>query len=617
MNRWVRLIPVFVVVLATCWVASKARMPQPEAGEMNLEAFGKLPVVFHGRVKPFDTLARNSLVVVSDKQEFKDADGEKQPAIRWLLDVITRSEGADDHEVFRIHNLDLIESLGLEEKSGSFRYALSEFRDKTPIVFEQARSASDKPTIQQDAYERSVMTLANHLAFYEDLRHAHEEPREPYERWLRSLEHRMEDPRYQERLVHAVAPLSEGASPDAWESYTFAAAKMAAQGTPNVSLGALRQIFHAYHRGDVTEFNRGVEQYGALVADAHLQGSEKLGFEYFFNHFSPFYLASVLYVFTFLLGVFSWIGLREPLRQSALALILFTFVLHTAGLASRIYITGYPPVTNLYSSAIFIGWGCILLGIIIEFIFKIGVGNLVASVLGFTTLLIAHFLSLQEGETMEMMQAVLDTKFWLATHVVTITFGYTATYFAGGVAIVYILMRLIVGVDKEFDRILARIMYGTICFALLLSFVGTVLGGLWADDSWGRFWGWDPKENGALIIVLWNALILHARWGGMVKTRGIAVLAVFGNIVTSWSWFGVNQLSVGLHAYGFMDSAVFWLVAFVLSQLVVMGLGLIPVPHARAVAANEPTSGKKPKSASSPTGLPGDSATPATGTSGG
>jgi hypothetical protein len=107
--------------------------------------------------------------------------------------------------------------------------------------------------------------------------------------------------------------------------------------------------------------------------------------------------------------------------------------------------------------------------------------------------------------------------------------------------------------------------------------VGTVLGGIWADQSWGRFWGWDPKENGALIIVLWNALILHLRWGGMVRERGLATCAIIGNIVTSWSWFGVNMLGIGLHSYGFMDAAFYWLLAFVASQLVLIALGSMPL----------------------------------------
>jgi hypothetical protein len=116
--------------------------------------------------------------------------------------------------------------------------------------------------------------------------------------------------------------------------------------------------------------------------------------------------------------------------------------------------------------------------------------------------------------------------------------------------------------------------YGTTCFALFFSFVGTVLGGLWADDSWGRFWGWDPKENGALIIVIWNALILHARWGKIIGARGLAMLAVGGNIVTGWSWFGVNELGVGLHSYGFTEGVLFNLSLFILSQLAVIVLGL-------------------------------------------
>jgi hypothetical protein len=104
-----------------------------------------------------------------------------------------------------------------------------------------------------------------------------------------------------------------------------------------------------------------------------------------------------------------------------------------------------------------------------------------------------------------------------------------------------------------------------------------VLGGLWADESLGRFWGWDPKENGALIIVLWSVLILHARWAGVVKDRGLAVLAVGGNMVTAWSWFGVNQLGIGLHAYGFTEEVMKILGWFVASQLLVICLGLIPI----------------------------------------
>lgn len=119
-------------------------------------------------------------------------------------------------------------------------------------------------------------------------------------------------------------------------------------------------------------------------------------------------------------------------------------------------------------------------------------------------------------------------------------------------------------------------MYGVICYGMFLSFVGTVLGGLWADDSWGRFWGWDPKENGALMIVLWNAVILHSQWARIIRTKGLAALCIFGNIVTAWSWFGVNLLSVGLHSYGFTSSGAFYLGSFALLHLILIILCAMP-----------------------------------------
>jgi len=130
---------------------------------------------------------------------------------------------------------------------------------------------------------------------------------------------------------------------------------------------------------------------------------------------------------------------------------------------------------------------------------------------------------------------------------------------------------------KERSANLSRMTYGVLCARMFLSFVGTVLGGLWADYSWGRFWGWDPKENGALLIVIWVALILHARWGGMAKHRGVAVLSVLGIIVTSWSWFGTNFLGFGLHSYGRRDGAMMTLLTIDFGFLSIAGLGCLPL----------------------------------------
>jgi ABC-type transport system involved in cytochrome c biogenesis permease subunit len=253
----------------------------------------------------------------------------------------------------------------------------------------------------------------------------------------------------------------------------------------------------------------------------------------------------------------------------------------------------------------------------LERIHKVGLGCAVAGFAGFVTLLIAHNLALG-GDTMEPLRAVLDNNFWLATHVVVVTLGYASTFVAGLLAIAYIVLGIftpilstkvgkrevaaftaagtvaggVVGAaaagvaakavaarpgQLDVGETLERMVYGIVCFATLFSFTGTVLGGIWADQSWGRFWGWDPKENGALLIVLWNALILHARWGGLVKERGVINLAVFGNVVTSFSWFGVNMLGIGLHSYGFMDAAFKWLMLFIGSQVAIILVGCLPL----------------------------------------
>ena len=236
---------------------------------------------------------------------------------------------------------------------------------------------------------------------------------------------------------------------------------------------------------------------------------------------------------------------------------------------------------NIYSSAVFIGWAAVLFGLVVERIFRYGTGNMLSATAGTLTLLVAY--GLNTGDSMPVLQAVLDTQFWLATHVISVTLGYVATLVAGLLGIGYLVASWI-GKDDKSLRDLYRCCYGVTCFGILFSFVGTVLGGLWADDSWGRFWGWDPKENGALLIVIWNALMLHARWDGMVAARGFSILAIGGNIVTAWSWFGTNELGIGLHSYGFTSGVLMWLSIFMAIQFAFMIAGILYRPKSTTSA---------------------------------
>jgi ABC-type transport system involved in cytochrome c biogenesis permease subunit len=517
MKALTRFAPLIVTLLSLVWLAGKAMPPRDPADGFQMRGFGQEPVVYQGRVKPWDTLARNSLVIISDRQTWRDETGAKRPAIEWLLDVISGSPRAAEHKVFRIHNLQLQTQLGLERRPG-YRYALNEFEEHLPEIERQAMAAAQLEPGERDVYDVRVLEFRQRTVLYRVLAESHATPAPgasiaPALRVLERLE------RFS--LPHAIPPLTEG---DEWKPMLRASLEGMMNQETDPIVGPLASLLEAWRQDDPTAFNTSLEAYrGALVDRAGIRG-KPLPFEAAFNHFAPFYHCAVLYIFAFLIGCFGWLGWGKALRLTSLSLLAAVFVVHTLAIAGRVYISGYPPITNLYGTAVFIGWGCVLLGLILERIYPLGAGNLLSSTVGFITLVIAHFLA-GDGDTLEMMQAVLDTKFWLATHVIIINFGYSATFAAAALSGLYILRGVLTrSLTADVDKMFGRMIYGILCFALLLSFLGTVLGGLWADDSWGRFWGWDPKENGALMIVLWNAIILHARWGGMVKTRGIAVL---------------------------------------------------------------------------------------------
>ncbi len=523
--------------------------------------------------------------MISDRETFVDNSDETRPAVQWLLDTITNPEKASQYKVVRIHNLEVLETLGLKRREG-YRYAIDEFRDQMQEFDRQAQLAHDTDKADLTIHQKKILELAERLRPYMFLRRAFEQP--PLH-----PDHIREDLNAIRELSQMQLPLAvPPAVPDGeWEPYSIAWTKAwvtamlmnhpggaAEPLKQNPATLALDKVLEAYTQDDPHLFNRAVEDYRTELENNPPTGwaPTRTDFESSFNYAAPFYHASVLYVLAFVLASLAWLGWSGPLNRAAFWLIALTFLVHTAALVARIYISGRPPVTNLYSAAVFIGWGCVVLGMVLEAIYRLGIGNIIASVAGFSTLLIANFLA-GGGDTFIVLQAVLDTQFWLATHVVVINLGYATTFVAGLLGLVYVLGGVLTpSLSPKLGRELARMIYGTLCFAIFFSFVGTVLGGLWADDSWGRFWGWDPKENGALIIVLWNALVLHARWDGMVKERGLAVLAIIGNIAVGWSMFGVNELGVGLHSYGFTEGIALALVIFVATQLAIVALGCLP-----------------------------------------
>ena len=608
-----RQLPWIITGIFALWFLSTLRTPRPST--FRLDEFAELPVVFNGRHQPVDSLARNSLVQIRDRYTVHDA-GENRSlgATEWLAEVMMKPELADDRRAFRIDHPDLISLLKLPRVDTSRgedgkHYSWNQISPGFKEIEDQARRVLEtkRDESKRDAFDRALLKLRNALTLYLRLKNTvHPQDTTNFVAELAAFESILptgvaavrdqqngqpyDTNAFNELLglasrynvtVEMAPPLVIPPHPpergrDAW-SRMGESLMVHVRGEPlPPAVGHWARIATAFRTGDVPGFNAAITDYrrslGGGLEKELLKGQR----ETFFNRMAPFYSALIIYVAAFLFAIFYWFNFAEWSRRTAFGLIGLAFIIHTTGLIYRMVLEGRPPVTNLYSSAIFIGWGAVLLGMILERFWRNAIGLVVAASLGFVTLIIAHNLAL-DGDTMVMLQAVLDTNFWLATHVVIVTLGYASTYVAGFLAIVYILRGVLTrGLDEATGRALARMVYGIICFATLFSFIGTVLGGIWADQSWGRFWGWDPKENGALIIVLWNALLLHARWGGLVRERGLMALTVGGNIVTSWSWFGTNMLGIGLHSYGFMSGAALALGLFILSQLIIIGLGLLP-----------------------------------------
>ena len=561
-----RLIPILAAVSALIFLIVILR-PRAEKSLYDLGAFGRIPVLHNGRVKPIETVARTTLHRINSNQS-TTVNKKPMSATRWLLDTITRPEIADDYPVIRIDHPELKTLIGTqddEEKYFSI-HTVMKGGENLQQQYERARSVESS---RRSQYQKLVMTLSQKVLTYRSL----------------------------SELTAFVPVYSKVEAERIGEAGTKAMSMEAQQNDEAVR--SFFTILRAYHDQKPSEFNAAVAAHLAQVETQSPKLASLAALESYFRLAQPFLYTIALYVVVFLLAALSWLfpanntdgkypagnSTGDALRRAAMAVLGVAFLAHTGAMGLRVYLHGHPPITNLYASSLFVGFGAVLLAIVLEWIYRNGVGSATAGLVGMVTLIIAHNLS--DGDDLEAVIAVLDTNLWLSTHVVVVSLGYASSFLAGALGIVYLVGGVFTSaLTKENSKSLSRMIYGIVCFAMLASFVGTVLGGIWADQSWGRFWGWDPKENGALLVVLMNALILHARWGGMVRQRGIAALAVIGNIVTAWSWFGVNMLGVGLHSYGFMERALPWLVMFVVSQLAIASLGLLPLRYWRSTIAS-------------------------------
>lgn len=621
-----RLIVLILLSLTGGITAQSSPAPRQIAEDAG-SLFAPLPLQNEGRPKPFDSFARFNLLACYHKSKIKQ-DQQTIQATDWLAQLLLDPDTAYEVPCFRIKNEDLIADLGLTPSpDGKHIYSFSQLRtiidtQRTRIQDISARDENARSLIEEQlltlystvhgyfAISRSFtcltpelsitnQQLANELglplgkpfSFYQlysrwdsfrplvdKLRQDYDETN-PYHQALIQLAARMKDMQEHEGRFRALNIIPPDGDPilDPWSSpWQILSGEQEVSDKEMQALAALEAAVNALITNDASAAAPQLDNL-ASSSSPHINKLAKA--ELIYNKGDLFTNSLAFYLLGFLLLCFSWLAAGNPLRWASWSAVLIGLLLHSGGLLLRMYIRGRPaPVTNIYESVIFVGFTCVLLGLMIEFRRRDGLGLIIAIIPG-TILHFVGFKYAAEGDTLGRLVAVLDSNFWLSTHVVTITIGYGAAAIAGLIATSYLYARLFKPDNKALLQSISKNFIGVSLLALLFSIVGTILGGIWGDQSWGRFWGWDPKENGALLICLWLLIVLHGKWGKQLNELGLATMLSLTNITVLLAWFGVNLLGVGLHNYGFTKGAAFNLTVACVSifLLTIIPTGIIAI----------------------------------------
>lgn len=573
-----------------------------------LVAAETLPVQDGGRIKPLSTYAGFTMLGLHGARSMKIADAagkeHRIKPVAWMLDVLFRPQFAINQPTFRIDNSSALEAIGVKTRGKRDRYSYADIADGREKLGHLAESYGKIDSKQRDPLQTQVLDLAANVRTYESLlgwfsfarsgvvlggsgENGGPDKRADVSALMTiapQIREQINDnragggsiePHLQDLLQqvldaanfakHGLFILPPADKADkGWRSAGNAImeAMNGSAKDPQLMIDDIKSLETTARTAgeDESEFRKQfIAMRDRLAARAASRGEDRgIALEAAYYRKNWFLYALVFFLMGTLtaLGMwtigtsragrlFSWLTIGTTVAGLAYCIVAIT---------KRCIIMQRPPVGNLYDTIIFIGSTVVLLALLVEWMTKRRFALGIAPILGTALIVLARRYELGDAKDhMDPLVAVLDSNFWLTTHVITITLGYSAGLLSAFLSAGFILLcgLGLDGGDKDLRRALTRAVYGMICLTLFLSLVGTVLGGIWANYSWGRFWGWDPKENGALLIVLWTLAILHARLGGYLREWGLHLAAVFTAIVVTFSWWHVNFLGVGLHNYGF------------------------------------------------------------------
>lgn len=484
-----------------------------------------IPIQHNGRVKSFDSFARQTLRLVAGKESWK-----KESAAKVIWGIALDRTKAADLEWIRLDFPELKQLLKVDAER--HYYTLKEL---TPGYGEVARLAQasqakrdkdERPSAleQKGAQLLSRMHTVSLLASGDLFTLLPPEPGAASAAWRPAFDPHDPASANFEALLTSCRPAETAGS---------ACSEHAAQ------------------------WNAAVQGTSAEAAKARIRE------ELFYLDYHPFQWAWMLYLAGFLLLAFS--GQTFP-RQAGVVLVIGGWLCHTLGLALRIIVLARPPVSNMYESMIFMNWALMLFAFIFSGLRRtaapLAAGALVSALIE----IYANLLPIDPA--MDVLVPVLRSNYWLTIHVLTVV----SSYGAFGLALALGHRHLI------FDRILkrwspqdaeasAKLILRVVEFGAILIGVGTVLGGVWANESWGRFWGWDPKETWALITLLGYLVIIHLRYFKKIGPFGLAVGTIVGFQLVLFTWYGVNfVLGRGLHSYGTGSGGLSWILYYLAAQ---------------------------------------------------
>jgi ABC-type transport system involved in cytochrome c biogenesis permease subunit len=584
-----------------------------------------IPVQHEGRIQPLDTLARTYLTRFSGNDHLRGTS-----AINFLAKMLFDPASAATSPVFSVRNIALKQKLGLDAQRSLF--SLEEVQQIPEALREAVEQLQQTDPQDYTNEQQDFLTLYNNIASMLDLmrsfslvlpldvqtpdQYAQKITAAPPHSYIDLLPHLpriMQDmenivrrkgqdlERYSEsetqtaKLAFALQLIQAGGQdntllavipPDAAYSQTpdtwLAPWGLinSGQGSPQ-TLGHIenwREAARAYRAHDAGTWKKSLAALNHLSAQNPQTSPVKIKLEVLYNFIAPFHVALALYALAALCFCAAFFKAHTALKIAALFALSSGASLHFVALASRVFLLDRAPVGTLYESVIFVSFICALFALSSYARTRNYAAILSGTIAAASLLVIAPFL-IKQGQSMEMLVAVLNTNFWLSVHVLCITAGYGVCIMAACMAHIYLWQRWRRGNGEAGLIKLQTSIYKTSLLALLLTAVGTALGGVWADQSWGRFWGWDPKENGALLIVLWLIWAQHGRHAGRLRPLPFAAAMAYLNVIVALAWFGVNLLETGLHSYGFISGIAEALFAFWIIETLLIAAAWIAIRH--------------------------------------